>query len=139
MAAGALALSACASSSGSDNAGSGSGSTNTTGEAKSGGTLNFAVGSDAGCVDPQQVGSNDTIYSLRQVVDSLTDQDPETGKIVPWLAKSWDVSKDATTFTFRLQSGVTFSDETPLTAQVVKENFDAVPKLGASRPWPPGT
>ncbi|MFF0157217.1 ABC transporter substrate-binding protein [Streptomyces sp. NPDC005263] len=101
------------------------------GQPKSGGTLTFAVGSDAGCVDPQQVASNETIYSVRQVVDSLTDQDPKTGKIVPWLAKSWDVSSDATTFTFHLRSGVTFSDGTKLTAQVVKDNFDAVPELGA--------
>lgn len=121
--AGAL-LSACSSSSGNS-------SSNDSGQAKSGGTLTFAVGSDSGCVDPQQVGSNDTIYSLRQVVDSLTDQDPKTGKIVPWLARSWDISSDTTTFTFHLRSGITFSDGTPLTAQVVKDNFDAVPKLGA--------
>ena len=98
---------------------------------KSGGTLTFAVGSDAGCVDPQQVGSNDTIYSLRQIVDSLTDQDPSTGKIVPWLAQSWDVSADATTFTFHLRPGATFSDGTPVNAQAVKDNFDAALKLGA--------
>ncbi|MFI1710442.1 ABC transporter substrate-binding protein [Streptomyces griseoruber] len=116
-------LTACGSNT--DNSGSGDG------PAKSGGTLTFAVGSDAGCVDPQQVGSNDTIYSVRQLVDSLTDQDPKTGKIVPWLAKSWDISSDTTTFTFHLRSGVTFSDGSKLTAQVVKDNFDAVPKLGA--------
>ncbi|MFJ1807071.1 MULTISPECIES: ABC transporter substrate-binding protein [unclassified Streptomyces] len=121
---GGLLLSACASSDTGSAGGEG-------GRPKSGGTLTFAVGSDAGCVDPQQVASNDTIYSLRQVVDSLTDQDPKTGKIVPWLAKSWDISPDTTTFTFHLRSGVTFSDGTPLTAQVVKDNFDAVPKLGA--------
>jgi peptide/nickel transport system substrate-binding protein len=106
---------------------SGSGSS----QPKSGGTLTFAVGSDAGCVDPQQVGSNESIYSVRQTVDSLTDQDPRTGKIVPWLAKSWDINTDATEFTFHLRSGVTFSDGSQLTAQVVKDNFDAVPKLGA--------
>lgn len=100
------------------------------GEPQSGGTLTFAVGSDAGCVDPQQVGSNDTIYSVRQLVDSLTDQDPETGEIVPWLAESWEVSDDATTFTFHLRDGVTFSDGSALTAQVVKDNLDAVPDLG---------
>ncbi|QFQ95031.1 ABC transporter substrate-binding protein [Streptomyces phaeolivaceus] len=111
--------------------GSGGGASDGTGRPKSGGTLTFAVGSDAGCVDPQQVGSNDTIYSLRQIVDSLTDQDPKTGRIVPWLAKSWDISKDTKTFTFHLRSGVTFSDGSTLTAQVVKDNFDAVPKLGA--------
>ncbi|RDG38790.1 ABC transporter substrate-binding protein [Streptomyces corynorhini] len=108
------------------------------GRATSGGTLTFAVSSDAGCADPQQVGSNDTIYSLRQIVDSLTDQDPKTGKITPWLAKSWDVSPDATTFTFRLRPGVTFSDGTKLTAQVVKDNFDAVPELGALATLPRG-
>ncbi|MGY1503317.1 ABC transporter substrate-binding protein [Streptomyces sp. QTS52] len=111
--------------------GGGSSSSGDSGRPTSGGTLSFAVGSDSGCVDPQQVASNETIYSLRQIVDSLTDQDPKTGKIVPWLAKSWDVSPDTTTFTFHLRSGVTFSDGTPLTAQAVKDNFDAVPKLGA--------
>ncbi|MER6135562.1 ABC transporter substrate-binding protein [Streptomyces sp. NPDC001815] len=119
-----LLLSACSSS-------SDTGSSSANARPRSGGTLTFAVSSDAGCVDPQQVASNDTIYSLRQVVDSLTDQDPRTGKIVPWLAKSWDISADTTTFTFHLRSGVTFSDGSPLTAQVVKDNFDAVPKLGA--------
>lgn len=101
------------------------------GAPREGGTLTFAVGSDAGCVDPQQVGSNDTIYSLRQIVDSLTDQDPATGRIVPWLAESWEVSPDATTFTFRLRGGATFSDGAPVNAQAVKDNFDTAPKLGA--------
>ena len=111
--------------------GNGGGDSAGNGAPKAGGTLTFAVGSDAGCVDPQQVGSNDTIYSLRQVVDSLTDQDPRTGKIVPWLATKWEISPDASTFTFHLRDGVTFSDGSALTAQVVKDNFDAVPKLGA--------
>ncbi|MET8947406.1 ABC transporter substrate-binding protein [Streptomyces sp. NPDC004542] len=111
--------------------GSGDDSSSGSSRPKSGGTLTFAVGSDAGCVDPQQVGSNESIYSVRQTVDSLTDQDPRTGKIVPWLAKSWDINADATEFTFHLRSGVTFSDGSRLTAQVVKDNFDAVPKLGA--------
>lgn len=123
------ALLATACGSGTDGA---SGAAATSGGAgKSGGTLTVAVGSDAGCVDPQQVGSNDTIYSLRQIVDSLTDQDPKTGKIVPWLAQSWEVSPDATTFTFHLRPGATFSDGTQVNAQAVKADFDAVPRLGA--------
>ncbi|MEW9553334.1 ABC transporter substrate-binding protein [Nonomuraea sp. NPDC050783] len=97
---------------------------------KPGGTLTFAVGTDAGCVDPQQAGSSDTVYSLRQTVDSLTDQDPATGKIVPWLAESWQIGADARTFTFRLRTGATFSDGTPVDAAAVKANFDAIPKLG---------
>ncbi|MBW8486760.1 ABC transporter substrate-binding protein [Actinomadura parmotrematis] len=120
LAAAALLASAC----GSDSSASGSGTP------VQGGTLTFAVGSDLGCIDPQQAGSNDTIYSLRQIVDSLTDQDPASGKIVPWLAQSWTISADAREFTFKLRPGVTFSDGSPLNAQAVKDNFDAIPKLG---------
>jgi peptide/nickel transport system substrate-binding protein len=103
-----------------------------------GGTLTFAVSSDQGCLDPQQVGSNDTIYSLRQIVDSLTDQNPDTGAIVPWLATDWQVNADATAYTFNLRPGVTFSDGTPLDADAVKANFDKVPQLGARGSLPKG-
>lgn len=106
------------------------GGTGDAGPPRSGGTLTFAVASDAGCVDPQQVGSSDTLYSLRETVDSLTDQDPETGAIVPWLAQSWEVGSDARTFTFRLRPGATFSDGSPVDAAAVKDNFDAIPRLG---------
>lgn len=95
-----------------------------------GGTLTFAVGSDQGCVDPQQVQSNDTIYAVRGLVDSLTDQDPQTGDIKPWLATSWTSSPDASAWTFTLRDGVTFSDGAKLDAEAVKANFDRVGKLG---------
>jgi len=109
---------------------SGSSSAGSAGQAQAGGTLSFAVGSDAGCLDPQQVGSNDSIYSVRQLVDSLTDQDPETGELKPWLAESWEANDDATEYTFTLRSGVTFSDGTALDAEAVKANFDRVADLG---------
>ena len=100
-----------------------------------GGTLRFALGASPSGVDPQQVGSNVSIYIARQLADSLTDQDPESGEIVPWLAQSWDVSDDLTQFTFHLRDDVTFSDGTPLTATTVKANLDAlVGPLGASAP-----
>ncbi|EIV92541.1 ABC transporter substrate-binding protein [Frankia sp. QA3] len=125
----AVPLSAC----GSDDSGStgGAAATSSNAPGQSGGTLAIAVGTDVGCVDPQQVRSSDTLYSLRQTVDSLTDQNPTTGQIVPWLARSWEVSADATTFTFHLRNGVTFSDGTPVDARVVKDNFDGITtKLG---------
>lgn len=100
-----------------------------------GGTLRFALGASPSGVDPQQVGSNVSIYIARQLADSLTDQDPETGEIVPWLATSWEVSDDLTQFTFHLRDDVTFSDGTPLTAATVKANFDAlVGPLAATAP-----
>ncbi|GAA1850058.1 ABC transporter substrate-binding protein [Pseudonocardia ailaonensis] len=124
LAAASLALAACG-------GGSSAGTDADAGPPQTGGTLRFAVGSDAGCVDPQQVGSNDTIYSVRQLVDSLTDQDPKTGEIKPYLATAWQASPDAKSFTFTLRSGVTFSDGTALDANAVKANFDRIGQLGA--------
>lgn len=100
-----------------------------------GGTLRFALGAAPQGVDPQQVGTNVSIYVARQLADSLTDQDPETGEIGPWLAESWDVSDDLTKFTFHLRDGVTFSDGSPLTADDVRASFDAIAgDLGATAP-----
>jgi peptide/nickel transport system substrate-binding protein len=121
-----LALTGCGGNSNAD-----VGETTETGEPTSGGTLHFAVGSDAGCVDPQQVTNNDSIYSSRQLVDSLTDQDPETGEIVPWLAEEWETNEDVTEFTFTLREGVTFSNGDPLDAAAVAANFDVATDLGA--------
>lgn len=109
----------------------GSGAEAATATVRPGGQLTLALGSDFGCLDPQQVSSVDSVYPARQLVDSLTDQDPRTGKIVPWLAERWEVSPDATTFTFHLRPGATFSDGTPVNARAVKANFDTAGKLGA--------
>ncbi|MFC9996870.1 ABC transporter substrate-binding protein [Nocardia sp. NPDC127526] len=93
-----------------------------------GGTLRYGLSLAPTCSDPAQSNTNQTLYVTRQIVDSLTDQDPATGEITPWLAQSWQVSPDAKSFTFTLRPGVTFSDGTPLTAASVQQNFDAVLK-----------
>ncbi|MGN5633850.1 ABC transporter substrate-binding protein [Streptomyces sp. AC154] len=98
---------------------------------RSGGHLRFALSSDPGCMDPHQATTTDALYAARTYVDSLTDQDPKTGQIVPWIARSWEVSPDASQYTFTLREGVTFADGTPLDAKAVKANLDAVAALGA--------
>ncbi|MFF4344333.1 ABC transporter substrate-binding protein [Kitasatospora sp. NPDC001540] len=123
---GVLALAAC----GSPGAGGGGGA-GAAGTPRSGGTLTYAVGTDVLCADPQQAGNGDELAAARGLVDSLTAHDPDSGKQVPWLASSWEVGEGARSFTFHLRTGVTFSDGTPLDAQVVKGNFDNVAKLGA--------
>ncbi len=102
-----------------------------TGPPVSGGTLRVAFDADITCADGQQVGNNTALNVSRQLTDSLTDQDPATGKIVPWLAESWEVSDDSTTFTFHLRDGVHFTDGTPFTSQSVKDNFEGIVDLGA--------
>ncbi|WP_454048589.1 ABC transporter substrate-binding protein [Cellulomonas sp. Marseille-Q8402] len=97
-----------------------------------GGDLRFAITVDSRCIDPQQVGNNDAIAVARQTVASLTAQDPESGDIVPWLAESWEVSDDASSYTFHLRDDATFADGTPIDAASVKTNFDAIVALGAT-------
>ncbi|MFF3573508.1 ABC transporter substrate-binding protein [Nocardia jiangxiensis] len=106
--------------------GSGTPSGDAAGPPRPGGTLRYGLSLAPTCSDPAQSGTNQTLYVTRQIVDSLTDQDPKTGAITPWLAQSWEVSPDARTFTFHLRPGVTFSDGTALTATSVQKNFDAI-------------
>ncbi|GAA4538743.1 ABC transporter substrate-binding protein [Amycolatopsis samaneae] len=101
------------------------------GPPRPGGTLRLGISSNPDCVDPQQYGTNAALNVGRQLVDSLTDQDPKTGEIKPWLARKWDVNADSTAFTFQLREGVTFSDGAPLDAAAVKANFDGIKALGA--------
>jgi peptide/nickel transport system substrate-binding protein len=97
-------------------------------------TLTAGLAAPIGCLDPHQTPQTPNLQVSRQFVDSLTDQDPKTGEIVPWLAESWTVDDRATRFTFTLRDGVTFSDGTPLDAAAVVANLDDVAALGARSP-----
>ncbi|MFE2956716.1 ABC transporter substrate-binding protein [Nocardia tengchongensis] len=119
----ALTLAACG---GGDATGTGEPS----GPPQAGGTLRYGLSSAPTCSDPAQSSTNQTIYVTRQIVDSLLDQDPESGQLRPWLADTWSVSQDAKQFTFHLKDGVTFSDGTPLTADSVRRNLDSIVALG---------
>ena len=91
-------------------------------------TLNIAFWGDNTTlvsVDPFQVYWLEHRVLLRNVAESLTDQDPETGKIIPWLAKSWTVSDDALSYTFKLRDDVTFSNGERFDAKAVKTAFDS--------------
>jgi peptide/nickel transport system substrate-binding protein len=88
-----------------------------------GGTLTF--------YDPVEYNAwkpTNSIWSNSQIANNLAErliwQDPATGEYKPWLAESYQISDDHLSYTFKLKPGITFSDGTPLTAQVVKLNFD---------------
>lgn len=101
------------------------------GPPQEGGTLTLGIAYGPECLDPQQTGANAALNVGRQLVDSLTDQDPRTGEIKPWLAESWTVNDTATSFTFTLGRGATFADSAPVDANAVKTNLEQIVKLGA--------
>lgn len=81
--------------------------------------------------DPVEYGAwkpTNSLWSNSQVTDNLAErliwQDPATGDYRPWLAESYQISEDHLSYTFTLKQGVTFSDGSPLNAEVVKLNFD---------------
>lgn len=114
-----LGLSACSSGS-SESADDG-------GKPVAGGTLKVAFWPDNGafsCVDPFQTYWTEHRTVIRNLADSLTDQDPKTGEIKPWLAKSWEIAPDGLSYTFSLRDDATFSDGTPVDAEAIKANVD---------------
>jgi peptide/nickel transport system substrate-binding protein len=107
-------LTACA---GSQSSNSGAASQNSTPTA--GGTIHYGHEQEPPCLTGGWVQE---AYIDRQLLDSLVSQ-THGGKIVPWLAPSWSVSKDQKTWTFVLKDGVKFSDGTPLNAAALQSNF----------------
>lgn len=85
-------------------------------------------------LDPFQVYWLEHRVVLRNVAESLTDQDPQTGKIIPWLATGWDISDNALEYTFHLRKDVTFSNGTLFDAHAVKTAFDSDKNFAAQLP-----
>ena len=57
--------------------------------------------------------------AIGRILDSLITLDPDTGEVIPSLAKSWEVSEDSLQYTFHLRQGVHWSDGQPFTAEDV--------------------
>lgn len=64
------------------------------------------------------------IQVARSMFDTLTVPGKD-GKMVPYLAETVTHSDDFKTWTVKLRTGITFHDGSKLTAEVVKNNFDA--------------
>lgn len=119
-------LGACSSSTAAPGSGAG------TDAPHAGGTLLIGMQADPTCLDPQQTGQLAALDITRSLVDTLTDQDPKTGKIVPWLATSFAATDQARKFTFVLRDNATFSDGTPVDAEAVKATFDKLSTMPAN-------
>jgi peptide/nickel transport system substrate-binding protein len=82
---------------------------------KRGGTLKFARSIAPTTLDPANTIIAGDIYTLDKIFEPLYITSV-SGKLLPWLATGYTVSKDKKTFTFNLRPGVKFSDGKPLRA-----------------------
>jgi peptide/nickel transport system substrate-binding protein len=70
-------------------------------------------------LDPAVQTEFDSFLITRNVYDALTFTDETTNKLLPRLATSWKANPDVTQWTFKIRSGVYFSDGSPLNAAAV--------------------
>ena len=90
-----------------------------------GGTLVIAANEDPGHFNPGIT----TGFNVHAVADSMFNglvSLDDNANPIPDLATSWDVSDDATTYTFNLAEGVTWHDGTPFTSADVKFTFENI-------------
>ncbi|MET9661082.1 ABC transporter substrate-binding protein [Streptomyces sp. NPDC006510] len=67
--------------------------------------------------------------TTQAIYEAMLVYNPADGKATPWLATSWETSKDGRAVTFTLRHGVKWSDGKPLTAQDVAYTFGLQKKL----------
>jgi peptide/nickel transport system substrate-binding protein len=82
------------------------------------GTLTVALTTNPNSLDMPATAEINAAMTAWQMYDSLVWVD-DTGKIMPALAESWDISADGTEYTFKLRPGVTFHNGEPFTADSV--------------------
>jgi peptide/nickel transport system substrate-binding protein len=97
-------------------------------DAASGGEVVWAIEGanlSAGHMDPQTSQLDVSAMVQRVVLDSLVFEEPD-GSFSPWLAESWEISEDGTSYTFVLRDDVVFHDGEVFDAAAVKANFDRI-------------
>jgi peptide/nickel transport system substrate-binding protein len=106
-------------------------------EPKRGGHLKLGLegGAATDSKDPGKNLSQVTFVTSHNWGDLLVESDPFTGAPVPSLAESWEPSKDAVTWTFKIRSGVKFHNGKDLTVDDVvatlKRHSDEKSESGA--------
>ena len=74
-------------------------------------------------LSPHQYGGE--LFAQNLLYESLV-KIKEDGSFVPWLAKSWTISKDGKMYVFQLRTDMYFSDGEKFNARAAKANFDAI-------------
>jgi len=87
-------------------------------------TLIYAQGAEPRGLDPALVDDGESAKVMCNIYEGLLKYNKDSTKVEPSLAKSWVVSPDGLTYTFKLQEGVKFQDGTDFNADAVKFNID---------------
>ncbi|MGE0543751.1 MAG: ABC transporter substrate-binding protein [Dehalococcoidia bacterium] len=96
-----------------------------------GGQLNFMLGGDPPNLDMHANSTYLVNMSMAPIYNNLVQFDPDQAQekpdtIIGDLAKSWELSGDGLTYTFKLNEGVTFHDDKAFTSADVKATIERV-------------
>ncbi len=90
-----------------------------------GGNLVIARTQDSTDMDATAVFDNESIWVFEQMMETLYTVTPDGKGVKPWLATSYDLSKDKLSYTFHLRHGVLFHNGNEMTSADVKFSLDA--------------
>lgn len=92
-------------------------------------TLQVDIASDVETLDPAVTVDNASWKLTYPCYERLVGYKGASTDLEPQLAKSWSSSNGGKVWTFKLASGHTFADGTPVNAQAVKSSFDRLLKI----------
>jgi peptide/nickel transport system substrate-binding protein len=92
--------------------------------------------SDAVSLDPARAYEFSSCAIVNQLYDKLVDlKPPDYQEIEPEIATSWRVLDDNVTWEFKIRTGISFPDGTPINATVVKFSLDRLLTLEQMAAW----
>ncbi len=95
--------------------------------------LRIVNGTEPQSLDPQLTSGEPEARVEEALFEGLTRFDPETLRPAPGVAESWEISADATTYTFHIRKNARWSDGRPVTAKDFVKSWQRVldPAIGA--------
>ena len=90
-------------------------------------------GGDPPTLDPALTGDAESAVYIAEIYSGLVTLDQNL-KVVPDIAKSWDVSSDRMVYTFHLREDVKFQDGRPVTAQDFKYSLERAANPATASP-----
>ena len=100
---------------------------------KVGGSVTFVATTDPDTLDLHQTSNPVSSTIFGWIYEPLIYQDLDN-TYKGLLAESWTVSLDSKTITFKLRSGISFTDGTPFNADAVKFTFERLQRVGSKSP-----
>ncbi len=86
--------------------------------------LVFGRGADSVSLDAAAVTDGESIKVTQNIFETLLNFSEGDTTVQPGLAKEWTVSEDGLTYTFTLEEGIKFHDDTDFNAEAVVKNFE---------------